>query len=78
MRASPLRVRMAGSSVPGMAHEREDPQTLSGEDAVRSVGEMLDELRSIGLIEDYDRCPGVPVFDIELPDGRWLQIKVRA
>lgn len=57
--------------------EQREPPPMSDEDAARVVNEMLGELRSIGLIEDYDQCPGVLAFDILLRDGRWLQIKVR-
>jgi hypothetical protein len=47
------------------------------EDDVRRVDDMLYELRDIGFIEDYDRCPGVPNFDILTRDNKWIQIEVK-
>lgn len=46
------------------------------EENVQLVGEWLKELEEIGIIEEYDRCPGVPVFDVWPTPDKCIQIEV--
>lgn len=46
--------------------------------AIDKIEELLEELRSSGLIEDWARCPGTDHYDIfeEDPCAPVVQIKV--
>lgn len=43
---------------------------------MQSLGIILDEAVECGIINGYDRCPGVSRFDIEVYHGRFIQIEV--
>lgn len=54
---------------------------MTEEEAVEALRVVLDDAAEEGLIEDYERCPGVPTFDVwPIPrDGETtIQITVRA
>lgn len=38
------------------------------------VGRILYEATELYLIEGYDKCPGVPTFDVKASDDKWFQI----
>lgn len=44
--------------------------------AMQWVGEILSNAEEARIIEGYGECPGVPRFDIETTDGKWVQIEV--